>query len=87
MIQKTYEYFVEKSKQTGKKIGHIGGTTNAVEFTRERLEWCAERNITWLISLDGVKEIHDKYRVLPNGKGSFDIIDKNIDLYKEVYGH
>lgn len=86
MIQKTYEYFVEKSKQTGKKIRHIGGTTNGVEFTEEKLRWCQERNITWLISLDGVKENHDSQRVFPNGQGSFDIIDKNIDLYKKVYG-
>lgn len=87
MIKKTYEYFVEKSKQTGKKIRHIGGTTNGVEFTRERLEWCRDRNITWLISMDGVKENHDSQRVFPNGKGSFDVVDKNIDLYKEVYGY
>lgn len=86
MIQKTYEYFVEKSKQTGKKIGHIGGTTNAVEFTEEKLKWCAERNITWLISMDGIKENHDNQRVFQNGVGSFDIVDKNIDLYKKVYG-
>lgn len=87
MIKKTYEYFEQKSKETGKKIRHIGGTTNAVEFTEERLRWCAERNITWLISMDGIKENHDAQRVLPNGKGSFDIIDKNIDLYKKVYGY
>jgi radical SAM protein with 4Fe4S-binding SPASM domain len=87
MLQKTYEYFVQKSKETGKKIRHIGGTTNGIEFTEERLKWMKERNITWLISMDGIKENHDSQRVLPNGKGSFDIIDKNIDLYKKVYGY
>lgn len=86
MIKKTYEYFVQKSQETGKKIGHIGGTSNGVEWTEENLKWCQERNITWLLSLDGIKEIHDKYRVTPTGQGSFDIIDKNIDLYKKIYG-
>lgn len=87
MLQKTYEYFVEKSKETGKKIRHIGGTTNGVEFTEEKLKWCKDRNITWLISLDGIKENHDSQRIFANGKGSFDIINKNVDLYKKVYGY
>jgi len=65
----------------------MGGTTNAVEFTEERLKWCSERNINWLVSLDGIKENHDKFRVTPTGAGSFDIVDRNIDLYKKVYGH
>jgi len=37
MIVKTYEYALEKSKQTGKKLRNMNGTTNAVEFTEERL--------------------------------------------------
>ncbi len=87
MIVKTYEYALQKSKQTGKKLKSMGGTTNAVEFTEERLKWCSERNINWLVSLDGIKENHDKFRVTPTGAGSFDIVDRNIDLYKKVYGH
>jgi uncharacterized protein len=87
MVKETYEYLIKKSEETGKKIGHIGGTTNAVEFTEERLQWCKERNINWLISLDGIKENQDSQRVFPDGSGSFDIVDKNLDLYKKVYGY
>ena len=57
------------------------------EFLEILQKWCRDRNITWLISLDGIKENHDSQRVLSNGQGSFDIIDKNIDLYKKVYGY
>lgn len=86
MIVKTYEYALEKSKQTGKKLRSMNGTTNAVEFTEERLQWCRDRGIHWLVSLDGVKENQDKFRITPTGDGSFDIVDRNIDLYKKVYG-
>lgn len=37
-----------------------------------------ERNINLMISLDGVGEFHDKQRAFVNGKGSFNIIDRNI---------
>lgn len=87
MIKKSYEYFLKKSNETGKKVRHIGGTTNGVEFTEEKLKWLKDRNITWLISLDGIKENHDSQRVFPSGVGSFDVIDKNIDLYKKVFGY
>lgn len=32
------------------------------------------------VTMDGIKEIHDKRRVLPTGKGSFDRISDNISL-------
>lgn len=82
MMKKTYSYAMEKSKQTGKKV-RFSGTTNGIELTEERLRWSQERHINWLISHDGI--LYDKYRVTPNKKGSFNIIDKNIDLYKEIY--
>jgi radical SAM peptide maturase (CXXX-repeat target family) len=34
-------------------------------------------------SIDGVKELHDKYRVYLDGRGTFDDVIKNLDLYKE----
>lgn len=37
------------------------------------------------LSIDGIKKAHDMYRVTKNGNGSFDIIEKNIPYYKELY--
>lgn len=42
-------------------------------------------NLSVQLSVDGIKEIHDKYRVTKNGKGSFDIIEKNIPEWKALF--
>ena len=43
------------------------------------------------ISIDGIKEVHDMYRVTNTGKGSFDMVESNlqdwIDLYKDYPGN
>jgi len=36
-------------------------------------------------SIDGVKELHDRYRVYKDGRGSFNDVIKNVDLYKEDF--
>lgn len=38
------------------------------------------------LSIDGLKEDHDFYRVYHDGKGSFDTIMKNIPRFKEMFG-
>lgn len=42
----------------------------------EVIDFLISNRIGLVISLDGPKEIHDRYRVFPNGKGTFDLILK-----------
>jgi len=42
-------------------------------------------NLHVQLSVDGIKEIHDKYRVTKNGKPTFDIIEKNIPEWKALF--
>lgn len=38
------------------------------------------------LSVDGIKEVHDQYRITAgSGKGSFDIIEKNIPKWKALF--
>lgn len=55
-------------------------TTNATLFTDEAIEFFFDSGNDFfiLISLDGPKSIQDKNRKFPNGKGSYDMILKNI---------
>ena len=39
------------------------------------------------LSVDGVKEVHDKYRITKGGKGSFDIIEKNVPKFLALRDH
>lgn len=61
-------------------------TTNGSLFTDEVAQFFNKHNINYMISLDGTKEIHDRSRKFAaNGKGTFDLIQKNILNMKEKY--
>lgn len=52
--------------------------TNGVLLTPETVKELQSAGILFGVSLDGTKENHDKNRVFHNGKGSYDIVTKNI---------
>jgi len=72
------EYAEVLSKKTGKKI-NLGGTTNATLFDKEKVDYCKKHNVRFLLSIDGPDFVHDIYRRQTNGKGSYELIEKNLD--------
>lgn len=42
--------------------------------------------ISFSISIDGIKELHDACRIQPNGKGSYDIAIAAVNDYRQKYG-
>lgn len=59
-------------------------TTNATLFTDEMIHFMIDENIVLTISLDGTKRNHDRNRIFANGKGTYDVVMKNITtLQKE----
>lgn len=44
-----------------------------------------EANLSVQLSIDGIKKVHDRYRVTKNGKGSFDTIEKNVPEWKTLF--
>ena len=75
--------FVEKILKFAKKkdapITIITNGVSAKEFI-EILSPMRDKIEMLQITIDGPREIHDKRRKYPSGKGSFDQISKNIDL-------
>ena len=61
--------------------------TNATLLTNEILDFCSNHNIHIKISLDGSREIHDKTRVFPDGKGSYNKILAKLPRYFTGYAH
>lgn len=53
-------------------------TTNGISLSREKFDFLVEHDFKITVSVDGPKEIHDKRRVLKNGKGTFEIIESNL---------
>ncbi len=57
-----------------KKIFKFTTTTNAVAMTDEVMDFLNKEMDNVVISVDGRKEVHDRMRPTPNGKGSYDLI-------------
>jgi uncharacterized protein len=65
--------FVRLTERFGWKYGI---TTNAVGLNPTTIDWLLNHKFFILTSYDG--EWHDRYRVLPNGEGSSDVVEKNL---------
>lgn len=57
-------------------------TSNGTLLSEKVIRYFILNNIFISISLDGPKHIHDRYRVFRNGKGSYDVILKNVNKIK-----
>lgn len=66
-------------------IGNISLFSNATTFTEKKLLFLKENKVNIPISLDGGKSTHDKCRIYPNGKGSYENALKGIKLYCKIY--
>ena len=53
--------------------------TNLVALNDELIEFIKINSIRIAVSMDGVRDYHNKTRHFKNGKGSFDIVNNNID--------
>jgi uncharacterized protein len=53
-------------------------TTNATLLSPSIIEYLAENAIGVTVSMDGPKEMQDKFRVFSNGRGSYDIIKLKV---------
>lgn len=69
-------YAEGKAKEAGIEVG-FGGTTNVVLLTPEKFDFMDEHRIRFLLSIDGIKEHHDRHRKFKNGKGSWEVVDRN----------
>lgn len=58
-------------------------TTNGILLTKPVIDYLVGEGIGLTISLDGPAEHHDRHRVFSNGKGSFEIVFRNIQTLRE----
>lgn len=88
LIENCIEYMYAHAKN---KVIKFSVTTNGTLFNERIIRLLKKYPFNVLISLDGPKEIHDKNRVFANGKGSYDVLMKNLtqirfsepDLYNQ----
>ena len=57
-------------------------TTNGTLIDRKMTEFFKAHDFSVIISLDGPRHINDKQRPFSSGKGTYDVVKKNIDLLR-----
>lgn len=60
-------------------------TTNGTLLTPDVYGYLMDNGFNILISLDGPKQIHDRSRKFPDGRGSYDVIMENINAIHGKY--
>ena len=60
-------------------------TTNGTLLNKNRIDFLSNHNIIPLLSIDGAKETQDFNRPQRNGKGSFDLVEANIDYLLDKF--
>lgn len=73
VVKKLTEYAKELGKKTGKHF-RLTLTTNGMLLNDEVIEFANREMDNVVLSLDGRREIHDRMRPTPNGKGSYDLV-------------
>ncbi len=80
-----FKYFIEKVRLENKNNipTNYFIQTNGTLLNEEWCEFFLENKFLVGVSLDGPPDLHDKYRVYPNGKGSSGEVKKALMLLKE----
>ncbi|MBO5888516.1 MAG: thioether cross-link-forming SCIFF peptide maturase [Clostridia bacterium] len=86
MIKDLVAYAREIEKKHDKNF-RFTLTTNGVLVDDEVIEWANKEMSNVVLSLDGRKEVHDKFRVDYSGKGSYDKIVPKFKKFVEARGN
>jgi uncharacterized protein len=82
-IREAVSYANDLARQHDKTLRY-DMTSSGVLFTEEMVRYFAGNGIMVLLSIDGTKTVHDKYRLDKRGEGTFDSVLRGLDLLKEV---
>lgn len=91
LIDAICDYFKVKTYEMGISWYwnyRISTCTNGVNYSDERIQRFISKNrnkISMTITIDGIKKKHDLQRVFPDGSGSYDIVKKNVDIWKKQF--
>ena len=86
MVKELVAYAREREKETGKNF-RFTLTTNGVLVDDDVIDFANREMSNVVLSLDGRKEIHDKYRVDYAGNGSWEKIVPKFQRFVEKRGH
>ena len=77
VLKETVAYARRRAAEVGKAID-FSLTTNATLLRSEIIDFLAENGIAVTVSMDGPRELQNKFRVFHNGAGSYDVVAPKI---------
>jgi uncharacterized protein len=77
VLRETVAYARTRAAELGKRV-EFSLTTNATLLREEIIDFLAEEQVGVTISIDGPRELQDRFRVFHNGKGSYDVVVPKI---------
>jgi uncharacterized protein len=77
VLKKTVAYARQRAAEVGKEID-FSLTTNATLLQPDIIDFLAENEIGVTVSMDGPRELQNKFRVFHNGAGSYDVVAPKI---------
>lgn len=80
-VREVTEYAEQRAAVCGKRV-HFNMTTNGVLLNEEIARYCAAHDIRVLLSIDGGRIAHDRYRVDKRGQGTFDRAMQGLAILK-----
>jgi uncharacterized protein len=78
LLKRVVDYAEAKAARLDRSVD-FSLTTNATLLTTRIIDYLAEHRIGVTVSIDGPKEMQDKFRIFSNGRGSYDIIRPKIE--------
>ena len=73
VLSRAVPYARAQAEAHGKQV-EFNLTTNATLLTSEMIGFLAEHDISVTVSIDGPREMQNKFRVFHDGKGSYDVL-------------
>lgn len=77
LMKRIVDYARDQAASLGRSV-EFSLTTNATLLSSTIIEFLATNGIGVTVSMDGPKEMQDKFRIFSNGKGSYDIIKPKV---------
>ena len=77
VLEKTIPYARARAAEAGKRV-EFSLTTNGTLLRPEVIEFLADNDVGVTISIDGPKEMQDKFRVFHDGRGSYDVVAPKV---------
>ncbi len=73
VLSRVVPYAREQAQARGKQV-EFNLTTNATLLTSEMIGFLAENDVSVTVSMDGPREMQDRFRVFHDGGGSYDVL-------------